>query len=200
MKKIITTLVIMLGVSAFVMAQGYKVGDKAADFTLKNVDNKMVSLDDYGDEKGVILIFTCNHCPFSVAYEDRIIALDNNYKKLGYPVVAINPNDPAAYPSDSFEEMKLRAKEKGFTFPYLLDDAQEVYPIYGATKTPHIYLLQNNNGKFKVAYIGAIDNSARDENKVSKTYLADAIDALLEGKTPQVTKTKAIGCGIKAKQ
>lgn len=190
----------ILGISSLTVAQGYEIGDKAADFTLKNVDDKMVSLSDYSEEKGVILIFTCNHCPFSVAYEDRIIALDKKYKKLGYPVIAINPNDPKAYPSDSFDEMKVRAKDKGFTFPYLLDDKQEIYPIYGATKTPHIYLLDKKSGNFKVAYIGAIDNSARDESKVTETYLEDAIDALLAGKSPKVTETKAVGCGIKTKK
>lgn len=200
MKKIVITLSLIFGLSSLALAQGYGIGDKAADFTLKNVDDKMVSLSDYSGEKGVILIFTCNHCPFSVAYEDRIIALDKKYKKLGYPVVAINPNDPAAYPSDSFDEMKVRAKEKGFTFPYLFDDGQKVYPVYGATKTPHIYLLKNKKGKFSVAYIGAIDNSARDESKVTKTYLADAIDDLIAGKTPEVQETKAVGCGIKTKK
>lgn len=197
MKKYIITLSVIFSLSALAVAQGYTIGDKAADFNLKNVDEKMVSLSDFKDEKGVILIFTCNHCPFSVAYEDRIIALDKKYKKLGFPVVAINPNDPVAYPSDSFEAMKVRAEEKQFTFPYLFDDNQKVYPVYGATKTPHIYLLQNVKGKFKVAYIGAIDDSARDESKVSKTYLADAIDALLAGKKPAVQETKAVGCGIK---
>ena len=96
--------------------------------------------------------------------------------------------------------MKVRAKEKGFTFPYLFDEGQKIYPVYGATKTPHVYLLQNKSGIFEVAYIGAIDNSARDESKVTETYLADAIDALLAGKAPSVTMTKAIGCGIKAKE
>lgn len=200
MKKSIITLAILLGISALAIGQGYEVGDKAVDFTLKNIDDKMVSLSDYKNEKGVIVIFTCNHCPFSVAYEDRIIALDKKYKKLGYPVIAINPNDATVYPSDSFKEMKVRAKEKGFTFPYLVDATQEVYPIYGATKTPHTYLLKNENGTFKVAYIGAIDNSARDESKVSTSYLANALDALLAGKKPMITETKAVGCGIKTKE
>lgn len=200
MKKLVITLSLIFGLSSLALAQGYKIGDRAADFSLKNVDDKMISLSDYNDEKGVILIFTCNHCPFSVAYEDRIVALDKKYKELGYPVIAINPNDPEAYPSDSFDEMKVRANEKGFTFPYLVDDKQEVYPIYGATKTPHIYVLQNKSGKFKVAYIGAIDNSAKNESKVTETYLADAIDALLDGKTPSVQETKAVGCGIKSKK
>jgi len=198
MNKIISALVLLL-VSSLAMGQGYKVGDVAADFSLKNVDGQMVALSDYKSEKGVIVIFTCNHCPFSVAYEDRIIALDKKYKTKGFPVVAINPNDPTAYPEDSYEMMIKRAKEKGFTFPYLVDTKQSVYPVYGARKTPHVYLLENVDGVFKVAYIGAIDNSARDESKVTESYLANAIDALLAGKRPALTETKAVGCGIKTK-
>lgn len=200
MNKIINLLILTFAFSTFALAQGYQIGDEAFGFTLKNIDDKMVSLSDYSDEKGVVVIFTCNHCPFSVAYEDRIIALDKKYKKLGFPVVAINPNDPELYPSDSFEEMKIRAKEKGFTFPYIMDTKQTVYPKYGATKTPHVYVLKNISGIFIVSYIGAIDNSSKDEEQVTETYLADALDALIAGKEPKVTVTKAIGCSIKAKK
>jgi hypothetical protein len=126
--------------------------------------------------------------------------LDKKYKAKGYPVVAINPNDPTEYPEDSFENMKVRAKEKSFTFPYLFDDNQKVFPVYGATKTPHVYLLKNEKGKFKVAYIGAIDNSAKDAASVTETYLTNAVDALLAGKTPNPVETKAVGCGIKSKK
>ncbi|NPD44925.1 thioredoxin family protein [Lentimicrobium sp. S6] len=193
-------LILLLLVTSFTFAQGYKIGDKAINFNLKNIDNQMVSLSEYSSEKGVVVIFTCNHCPFSVAYEDRIIALDNKYKDLGFPVVAINPNDPISYPEDSFENMKIRAKEKGFSFPYLFDENQEVYPVYGATKTPHVYLLNNENGKFVVSYIGAIDDNSKDASQVEKTYLSDAIDALLAGKKPEPNLTKAVGCSIKAKK
>ncbi len=193
-------LVVALFASLAVSAQGYKVGDEAMNFTLKNIDDKMVSLSDYANEKGVVVIFTCNHCPYSVAYEDRIVALDKKYKKKGFPVVAINPNDPADYPEDSFENMKIRAKEKGFTFPYLIDEKQEVYPVYGATKTPHVYLLKNKSEKFMVKYIGAIDNNSKDADKVTEAYLANAIDALLEGNKPNPDLTKAVGCSIKPKK
>lgn len=199
MKKLSLLLIAIMGI-LFVSAQGYKVGDVAMNFDLKNIDGQMISLSDYSGEKGVVVIFTCNHCPFSVAYEDRIIALDQKYKKLGYPVVAINPNDPVSYPEDSFENMKVRAKEKGFTFPYLFDEQQEIYPIYGATKTPHVYLLKNKEGKFFVKYIGAIDNNSKDASAVDQTYLADAIDALLAGEQPNPNLTKAVGCSIKAKK
>lgn len=199
MKKVSLLLITLMGI-LMASAQGYQVGDEAMIFKLKNIDGQMISLSDYSDEKGVVVIFTCNHCPFSVAYEDRIIALDQKYKKLGFPVVAINPNDPVSYPEDSFENMKVRAQEKGFTFPYLFDDTQEVYPVYGATKTPHVYLLNNEDGKYIVAYIGAIDNNSKDEAAADQNYLSDAIDALLAGEKPEPKLTKAIGCSIKAKK
>jgi peroxiredoxin len=198
--KNLLSVIILLTIGYTSNAQDLKVGDMAPDFNLKNIDGKMVSLQSYSDQKGVIVIFTCNHCPFSVAYEDRIIALDKEYKTKGYPVVAINPNDPISYPSDSFDEMVKRAKEKGFTFPYLLDDKQEIYPQYGATKTPHVFLLKKVADGFEVSYIGAIDNNSKDATAVSEKYLANAIDDLLEGKTPRLTTTKAIGCSIKAKK
>lgn len=176
---------------------GYKIGDIATDFTLKNIDDKMVSMGDYTDAKGFIVVFTCNHCPYSVAYEDRIIALDKEFKAKGYPVIAINPNNPESYPSDNFENMKVRAKEKGFTFPYLFDDGQKIFPQYGATKTPHVYILSKTDKGNEVKYIGAIDNNYGDAAKADKHYVKDAVNALLEGKPVMVTETKAIGCGIK---
>lgn len=176
---------------------GYNIGDIATDFKLKNVDGTMVSLSDYKEVKGFIIVFTCNHCPYSVANEDRIIALDKKYKAKGFPVIAINPNNPEKYKADSYENMKVRAKEKGFTFPYLFDDGQKIFPQYGATKTPHIYVLQKTSQGNKVAYIGAIDDNTRNPKGVTKRYVEDAVDALLEGKTPKITETKAIGCSIK---
>ena len=177
---------------------GYVVGDMATDFSLMNIDDNMVSLSDYEDAKGFIVIFTCNHCPYSVAYEDRIIALDGKYKDQGYPVIAIQPNDPALMPDDGFEEMKVRADEKGFTFPYLMDEEQEIYPQYGATKTPHVYVLEKMGEGNRVAYIGAIDDNHEEPENVTKRYVEDAVDALLIGEQPEVTETVAIGCSIKS--
>lgn len=176
---------------------GYDIGSVATDFKLKNIDGKMVSLANYKDAKGFIVIFTCNHCPYSVAYEDRIIAIDKKFKEKGYPVIAINPNNPTAYPEDSFDNMKVRAKEKGFTFPYLFDAGQQIYPQYGATKTPHVYLLQKENVKNIVKYIGAIDDNHKDAAAVKNTFLDNAVTALLEGKEIENKKTVAIGCSIK---
>ena len=178
-------------------ASGYDIGDLATDFSLMNIDDKKVSLLDYNEAKGFIVIFTCNHCPFSVAYEDRIIALDKKYKELGYPVIAINPNNPESYPTDSYEAMKVRAKEKGFTFPYLFDDGQKVYPQYGATKTPHVFLLQKDYKGNVVKYIGAIDNNYQDAEAATEHYVVNAVDALLKEEEIAVKKTKAIGCSIK---
>ena len=180
-----------------VTGDGYKIGDVATDFSLLNVDGEMVSLADFEDAKGFILIFTCNTCPYSVAYEDRIIALDKAYKSKGYPVIAINPNDPAAIDGDDLADMKVRATEKGFSFPYLQDVGQQVYPQYGATKTPHVFVLQKEGKNNIVRYIGAIDDSSRKPNKVKKRYVEQAVDALLAGKFPSTTTTKAIGCSIK---
>ncbi len=199
MKKIqVFIIALFTGLSA--IAGGYEVGDKATDFNLKNVDGNYVSLSDYGDAKGFIVIFTCNHCPYSVAYEDRIIGLDKMYKEKGFPVIAINPNDPELYPTDSYENMKIRAKEKGFTFPYLFDEGQKIYPQYGATRTPHVFLLNKSQGDYIVEYIGAIDDNYADADAVRKPYLENAVDALLAGNNPDPDFTKAIGCTIKAKK
>jgi len=177
--------------------KGYKVGDNATGFKLKNVDNKMVSLSDYNDAKGFIVIFTCNHCPYAKAYETRIIGLNHKYASKGYPVIAINPNDPKVEPQDSFEGMQQRAKERGFTFPYLFDEGQKIYPQYGATRTPHVFVLQKENGKNIVRYIGAIDDNYADPSDVSHKYVEDAVDALLSNKPVAQTSTVAIGCSIK---
>lgn len=180
--------------------KGYEVGDAAADFKLKNVDGKMVSLSDYKSAKGFIVIFTCNHCPYAKKYEDRIVELDKKYKDQGYPVIAINPNDPSVQPEDGYKQMIERAKEKGFTFPYLMDEGQKVFPQYGATKTPHVFLLQKENGKNIVKYIGAIDNNYEDPNDVSEYYVQDAVNALIKGEPIKMTKTVAIGCTVKVKK
>ncbi|WP_046758633.1 thioredoxin family protein [Kordia jejudonensis] len=179
------------------VANGYQVGDIVKDFSLKNVDGKMVSMADYKDAKGFIITFTCNTCPYSVAYEDRLIELDKKYASQGYPVIAINPNSPEARPDDSFEAMQVRAKEKGFTFPYIFDDGQKVYPVFGATRTPHMYVIAKTPKGNQVKYIGAIDNNHKDAAAVTKRYVEDAVDALLAGKEVEVKTTKAIGCSIK---
>ena len=175
----------------------YTIGEKAEDFSLRNIDGKMVSLADFEDARGFIVIFTCNTCPVSVANEDRIIELDKKYKSKGFPVIAINPNNPAVSTGDSFELMKVRAAEKGFTFPYLLDEGQKVYPKYGATKTPHVYVLEKDEKDLIVKDIGSIDDSARDASSVSRKYVENAVDALLANQPVEMANTRAIGCSIK---
>jgi peroxiredoxin len=195
--KLLFVCVVILSTTAFTINSelGYKVGDTVADFSLKNIDGKMVSLANYENAKGFIIVFTCNTCPYSIAAEDRIIALDKKYKSKGYPVIAINPNDPAARKGDAPEDMIVRAREKGFTFPYLFDDGQKIYPKFGASKTPHVYII--SKPEMKVEYIGAIDNSTRNPDAVTEKYAEDAVDALLAGKKPKLTETRAIGCSIK---
>jgi len=177
---------------------GLAVGAAAVPFSLLNIDGKKVALADYATSKGVILVFTCNHCPYAVKYEDRVIALDKKYKSLGYPVVAINPNDAETYREDSYDNMKARGMNKGFTFPYLVDETQEIAKAYGAQRTPHVYILQREGNAFTVRYIGAIDNDTEGTNITTK-YVEGAVDALLAGQPVPTAETKAIGCTIKWK-
>ncbi|MEM0940342.1 MAG: thioredoxin family protein [Bacteroidota bacterium] len=201
------TFILLIGVLAVIAvlfmnasrpAAGYGIGDYASDFELPNIDGEMVSLSDYSGVKGFIVIFTCNTCPYAKAYESRIIDLDKEYASKGFPVIAINPNDINKQPGDSMEEMKKRSKNKGYTFPYLRDNTQTVAKSFGATKTPHVYVLKKEaEEKYKVEFIGAIDNSPNDPGDVSEVYVEDAINALLNGEKPVVTEKRAIGCTIK---
>lgn len=193
---------VFVAISSFIigetmLSEGYQPGDKATDFNLKSVDGKNYSMSDYKDAKGFIVVFTCNSCPFAVKYQDRVNMLAKKYKPKGYILLAINSNDPEVQPKDSYEQMIVRAKEKDFAFPYLVDEGQKIYPQYGATKTPHVFLLDKNQ---VVKYIGAIDDNADDANDVKKHYLEDAIASLESGKDPSPAVTKAIGCSIKSKK
>lgn len=194
--KVLSILLMLLMATVSPVKQGFEVGDTATDFKLKNVDGKMISLADYKEAKGFIVIFDCNTCPYSKAYNQRIINLNEKYASKGVPVISINANDPSSSSGDSFDEMVRIAKKKGYKFPYLVDETQQVAKAFGATNTPHVFVLSKD---LKVVYIGAIDDNSRKADAVTKRYVEDAVDALLEGKTPAVTKTKAIGCGIKWK-
>lgn len=187
----------MLLATAISAQNGYDIGALAADFNLENINGSFVSLSDFSESKGFIVVFTCNTCPYAVAYEDRIEALNKKYAKKGYPVIAIMPNNTEIKPGDSLDAMRKRANKKGFTFPYLIDREQAVFPQYGATKTPHVYVLQKNNEMLTVRYIGAIDDNYKDANKVVLKYVEDAVDALLMNRKVPVSKTRAIGCSIK---
>lgn len=176
---------------------GYDIGDIATDFNLENIDGKLVSLSDFNDAKGFIIVFTCNTCPYAVLYEDRIEALNKKYASQGYPLIAIMPNNVQTKPGDSMKSMKQRAIDKGFTFPYLMDAGQKIYPQYGATKTPHVYILESTTRGPVVRYIGGIDDNYKDATLVKTNYVEDAIEALKKGNLIKQTTTKAIGCSIK---
>ena len=194
LKLFFLTLLISTTLSA---QNGYNIGDFATDFKLENIDGNFISLSNFSEAKGFILIFTCNTCPYAVAYEDRIEALNKKYAPMGYPVIAIMPNNTKIKPGDSLDAMKKRAIEKGFTFPYLIDREQSIFPQYGATKTPHVYILQKSNTKNIIRYTGAIDDNYKSVSMVKVKYVENAVEELLIGKEVTVAKTKAIGCSIK---
>lgn len=154
----------------------------------------MVSLAGIPDAKGYVVAFTCNECPFAKMYEDRLTELNNEWAPKGYPVVAINSNGGNG--PENFEAMQARAKDKGFTFPYLIDADQTLPAEYGAVRTPHVFVLDQSR---KVRYIGAIDDNSRSASDVKTRYVEDVLTAISTGKEPSVTYTKAIGCPIKHK-
>lgn len=198
MKKVLSLLLFALVSLNFTtnVNPGLNIGDIAPDFSLKNVDGKNVSLADFKNVKGYIVVFTCNTCPYAIANEERLIELSKKYKK-DFPVIAINPNDAGVKPEESLEKMKERSKSKKFDFVYLKDENQTVYPAYGATKTPHVYLLDKER---EVKYIGAIDDNAQDASGVKTKYLEDAIADVAAGRDVKLAITKAVGCGIKARK
>lgn len=167
-----------------------EIGAKAPEFKgLPGVDGKEYSLDAMKDAKAIVVCFTCNQCPVAVAYEDRFVEFQKKYADKGVKFVAINANKA----SEDLAVMKTRAEEKGFNFPYIYDASGKSATEYGAKVTPHIFVL---DAERKVAYVGAFDDS---QTKPSKTYVADAVDAILAGKKVEVTNTKAVGCGIRNK-
>ncbi|MBC8111697.1 MAG: thioredoxin family protein [Verrucomicrobia bacterium] len=181
------------------MLTGYKIGDKATDFSLKNVDGKKISLAENLAAKGFIVIFTCNHCPYAKSYEDRIIALHQKYAPQGYPVVAINPNE-LTVADDDFANMQKRAKSKHFPYPYLADSDQQTAKTYGATKTPHVFLLKKSGTDLIVSYIGGIDDDYAHADKVKQRYVEQAVDEVLGKQKVSLSETKTVGCAIKWKK
>ncbi|WP_407426508.1 thioredoxin family protein [Arcticibacter sp.] len=200
MKKVVMSCFLLLAVCMKLSAQGYTVGSVVEDFRLKNVDDKMVSLADFKSAKGFILVFTCNTCPVAKDYENRIVALNDEYAAQGYPVIAINTNDPVASPGDSFGKMQERAKEKNFKFPYLVDADQQLTKRFGAAHTPTVYILSKTAKGNVVEYTGAIDNDQDESNPSRSTFVKNAVNELMNGKKPSVSKTKAVGCTVKWKK
>jgi thiol-disulfide isomerase/thioredoxin len=174
-----------------------KPGDLIEGFYMLNVDGMYFSPQDFPDSKGFIIVFTCNHCPFSQAYESRIIELDNKYSKKGYPVIAINPNDPKIVPEDSYDKMKERSDEYGYPFPYLVDENGVYARKLGALKTPHVFVTSITESGLRIEYIGAIDDNSENASGVKKRYVESAVNALISGKQVILNQTKAIGCSVK---
>jgi len=168
-----------------------KIGDAAPNFAgIIGIDDKEHGLADYRGAKLAVVVFTCNHCPVAAAYEDRLVALQKDYQAKGVQLVAVNVNTIAA---DRLDKMKERAAKKGFNFPYLYDATQKIGRDYGATVTPHVFVLDTER---KIAYVGAVDDNMQPD-KVKSPYLRNALDALLAGKRPPQEVTKQFGCGIK---
>lgn len=170
------------------------------DFHLQNVDESFVSLKDFPEAKGFIIIFSCNHCPYVIGSEERIIALHQKYAPQGYPVIAISSNDVLQFPDDSFENMKKKATQKKFPFHYLYDESQEIARNFGAERTPHVFLLQKDReGNLKQLYSGAIDDNPKFASEMKVKYLEPVMEALLSGKPLPFSTQPAIGCTIKWK-
>ena len=175
---------------------GIKLGGKAPDFNLKGVDGKLYTLDSFKDYKMLVVIISCNHCPYVVAYEDRMIEIQRDYLEKGVRFVAINPNNEITHPEDSFANMIVRAKKKGFNFPYLRDESQDIPKILGARYTPEVYLFDQDR---RLRYHGRIDDNYQNPRAVQRHDLRDALDSILSGKQVQNPETTAIGCTIKWK-
>lgn len=176
-------------------ALALSVGDAmpAATVKLLNVDGRELSLAKVVGEKGTLVIFSCNHCPWVKAWEDRLVAIGNAYSARGVGVIAINSNDPKAYPEDGLTQMQERARAKNYLFPYVVDTTSEVGRVFGATHTPEAFLFDSSG---RLVYHGAIDDNARNSEKVQHHYLRDALESVIAGKRPEVQETKALGCTI----
>lgn len=173
-----------------------KIGDPIIPFALPGVDGKVHRTQDYDDKEILVIIFSCNHCPYVQAWEGRMIEIQADYADKGVQLIAINANDDRKYPEDSFEEMVKRAKAKGFNFPYLRDETQEVARAYGAERTPEVFVFDRER---KLRYHGAIDDNYENPQAVKNPYLRNALDALLAGKEPPVAETPPVGCTVKWK-
>jgi peroxiredoxin len=178
------------------MAFTLQIGEKAPAFSLPGVDGKTWSLEDFSDAKLLVVVFSCNHCPYVVGSEDRMNAFYDDYQDKGVAMVAINSNETEGHPTDDFDHMVERAKAKGFEFPYLRDESQEVAKAYGALRTPHYYVFDADR---TLQYTGRMDDNPREPGQESTHELRDAVDALLAGETPAAPVTNPIGCNVKWK-
>lgn len=177
-------------------SKGMPVGTAAPPFSLPGVDGETRSLDSFSEAELLVVVFTCNHCPYAMASEDRLIELQRDYAGKGVQIVAINPNDAVNYPDDSFEKMKERAADKGFNFPYLRDESQEVARAYDAACTPDIFVFDKDR---KLVYNGRIDDNWKEPDKVTRNDLREVLDAALEGRSVDFEHVPSMGCSIKWK-
>lgn len=173
------------------------LGDKAPDFSLQGVDGKTYALKDFGAASALVVVFSCNHCPYVQAYEDRMIALQRDYEAKGARFALINSNEADNYPEDSFANMAARAQKLGYNFPYLRDETQQVARAYNATHTPHLFVF---DAQRRLAYTGKIDDNWQDAAAVKQPFLREALDDILAGRAPRLAQTQAIGCTIKWKR
>jgi peroxiredoxin len=190
MKTIINYLFLIFPILSF--SQTIEIND----FSLKNIDGKMVSLSDYLEAKGFVIIFTCNHCPFAKLYPDRLNKLNEKYKKLGVPLIAISSMDTISYEEDTYIKMIQKAKKENFKFPYLYDADQSIAKLFGAQKTPHAFVIWKNGSHFEIKYSGAIDDNGMHPKQVKNEYIGLAVDELLVGKQVTLKETMTIGCQI----
>jgi peroxiredoxin len=192
LKNIFIVSVYLFIVSAFALKQKETI----LDFSLKNTDGKMISLANYKEAKGFIIVFTCNHCPFAKLYPPRLNALNSKYDSLGVPLIAISSTDTMMYEEDTYPKMIAKATDEQFNFPYLFDEMQSVAKNFKAQKTPHAFIIWKENEKWVIKYNGAIDDNGMEPEKVTEHYVANAVDALLAKKKITIPETKSIGCQI----
>ena len=200
MKTILAISLIAWSAISLAQSGNLKPGTTAPDFNLKNVTGETVSFDTFREARGYIVVFTCNTCPVARAYEQRIMELNAKCAPMGYPVIAIDTNDPEASPGDSFDAMVVRAKSKNYKFPYLFDEGQKTTTQYGARNTPTIFLVKHSKDGNTIVYTGAIDNDPEENNADRVNYLEQAVTAVEAGKDPAIASTKAIGCSVKRKR
>lgn len=192
MKKYIVLSFLMVFNLCFSFGQNKVV----KDFKLRNVDGKYISLSDYKSAKGFIIIFTCNHCPFAKLYPPRFNELHSKFLPNGVPLIAISSTDTVQYEEDTYPLMVEKSNNEHFMFPYLMDGNQKVAKNFNAQKTPHAYVIWNENGKWVVKYDGAFDDNGQEPEKVENKYVEAAVESLLENKKIEITQTKSIGCQI----
>lgn len=204
MKRIIVAVLLLITLPALAtnknrLTHQRVIGKEVKDFTLADMNGRQVNTAAYKNAKGIIVVFTCNHCPFAKLYTDRLNAINAKYGKMGIPLLAINPMDTAIYEEETLANMQQCARERKFAFTYLEDPAQIVAKQFAATHTPSAYILWKENGKWIIKYSGAVDNNG-EHPELATPYLTDAVDELLQGKTVSKDETSSVGCAITYKK